>query len=95
MEAVARFLKEHGITEVESTMPDMTGNARGKFYPTNKFLAEKVAGFPNSFWYRQLTANGRKTTTTLSTRPIKIWCWSLTRTPASRPLGRRTHCSGN
>ena len=41
MEAVARFLKENDITEVESTLPDMTGNARGKFYPTRKFLAEK------------------------------------------------------
>ncbi len=56
MEAVARFLKEHGITEVESTMPDMTGNARGKFYPTNKFLAEKGGRIPEQLLVQ--TVNG-------------------------------------
>jgi glutamine synthetase len=31
MTAFEAFLKEHAITEVESTLADMTGNARGKF----------------------------------------------------------------
>lgn len=56
MEAVARFLKENNITEVESTLPDMTGNARGKFYPTNKFLAEKGGKIPESLLVQ--TVNG-------------------------------------
>jgi glutamine synthetase len=48
MEVLASFLKKHAISEVESTFPDMTGNARGKFYPTNKFLAEKQGRIPES-----------------------------------------------
>ncbi|GGK58765.1 glutamine synthetase family protein [Amphritea balenae] len=56
MEAVARFLKENNITEVESTLPDMTGNARGKFYPTNKFLSEKGGKIPESLLVQ--TVNG-------------------------------------
>ncbi|WP_286239052.1 glutamine synthetase family protein [Neptuniibacter halophilus] len=55
MEAVARFLKENAITEVESTMPDMTGNARGKFYPTKKFLAEKGGRIPETLLVQTVT----------------------------------------
>ena len=56
MEAVASFLKENAITEVESTLPDMTGNARGKFYPTQKFLDEKGGKIPESLLVQ--TVNG-------------------------------------
>jgi len=56
MEAVASFLKEHKIKEVESTLPDMTGNARGKFYPTKKFLDEKGGKIPESILIQ--TVNG-------------------------------------
>jgi glutamine synthetase len=55
MEAVERFLKENGITEVESTLPDMTGNARGKFYPTKKFLAEKGGKIPETLLVQTVT----------------------------------------
>ncbi len=55
MEAVERFLKEHNITEVESTLPDLTGNARGKFYPTKKFLAEKGGRLPESVLVQTVT----------------------------------------
>ncbi len=57
METVERFLREHGITEVESTLPDMTGNARGKFYPTNKFLAEKGGRIPESLLVQTVTGD--------------------------------------
>lgn len=57
MEAVARFLKENGITEVESTLPDMTGNARGKFYPTKKFLAEKGGRIPETLLVQTVTGD--------------------------------------
>ena len=56
MEAVESFLKQNNITEVESTLPDMTGNARGKFYPTQKFLAEDGARIPESILIQ--TVNG-------------------------------------
>ena len=55
MEAVERFLTEHGITEVESILPDMTGNARGKFYPTKKFLAETSGRLPESILVQTVT----------------------------------------
>lgn len=57
MEAVTRFLKENGITEVESTLPDMTGNARGKFYPTKKFLAEKGGRIPETLLVQTVTGD--------------------------------------
>jgi|TARA_B110000908_G_scaffold163484_1_gene210110 glutamine synthetase len=37
---IESWLKEHKITEVECLVPDMTGNARGKFIPAKKFLKE-------------------------------------------------------
>ncbi|RTE64790.1 glutamine synthetase [Amphritea opalescens] len=55
MEAVERFLKENGITEVESTLPDMTGNARGKFYPTKKYLAENGGKIPETLLVQTVT----------------------------------------
>jgi len=55
MEAVERFLKENNITEVESTLPDMTGNARGKFYPTKKYLAEKGGKIPETLLVQTVT----------------------------------------
>jgi glutamine synthetase len=55
MEAVKRFLSENGITEVESTFPDMTGNARGKFYPTQKFLSEKGGKIPETLLVQTVT----------------------------------------
>ena len=57
MEAVERFLKENFITEVESTLPDMTGNARGKFYPTKKFLAEKGGRIPETLLVQTVTGD--------------------------------------
>ena len=40
MNVVEEWLKEHHITEVECLVPDMTGNARGKFMPTDKFISQ-------------------------------------------------------
>lgn len=38
---IERWLKEHQITEVECLIPDITGNARGKFIPADKFVKEE------------------------------------------------------
>lgn len=38
---VEQWLRENSITEVECLVPDMTGNARGKFIPAKKFLKEE------------------------------------------------------
>ncbi|WP_372740185.1 glutamine synthetase family protein [Neptunomonas sp.] len=57
MEAVEKFLKENAIIEVESTLADMTGNARGKFYPTKKFLAEKGGRIPETVLVQTVTGD--------------------------------------
>ena len=38
---VEQWLRDNSITEVECLVPDMTGNARGKFIPAKKFLKEE------------------------------------------------------
>ncbi len=38
---VEQWLRDNNITEVECLVPDMTGNARGKFIPAKKFLKEE------------------------------------------------------
>ena len=35
--SLLRWLKERRITEVECLVPDITGNARGKIIPADKF----------------------------------------------------------
>lgn len=39
-ELISEWLAENAITEVECIVPDMTGNARGKFIPADKFIKE-------------------------------------------------------
>lgn len=39
-EQISQWLKEHRIIEVECVVPDMTGSARGKFIPADKFMRE-------------------------------------------------------
>ena len=60
--AIEDWLKKHNITEVECLVPDITGKARGKFIPANKFvkedsrlpegiLAQTVTGeYSDDFW---------------------------------------------
>ena len=48
MSSIELWLKENQITEVECLIPDITGNARGKFIPADKFIKEdrKAVIFP-------------------------------------------------
>ena len=39
-EEISSWLQENNITEVECLVPDLTGNARGKFIPAAKFVKE-------------------------------------------------------
>lgn len=39
-EEIRKWLRDNRITEVECLVPDMTGNARGKFIPADKFIKE-------------------------------------------------------
>lgn len=49
------WLKQHKISEVECLVPDMTGNARGKFIPANQFLAQGDPKLPESIMIQTVT----------------------------------------
>ena len=68
--AIENWLKQNNITEVECLVPDITGNARGKFIPAKKFvkedsrlpeaiLAQTVTGeYSSDFWELLGTLDG-------------------------------------
>ncbi len=43
-----RWLDEHGVTEVECLVPDLTGVARGKIVPREKFTADRGMRLPEA-----------------------------------------------
>ncbi|HSR01326.1 MAG TPA: glutamine synthetase, partial [Methylophilaceae bacterium] len=47
-EKMSVWLNEHGITEVECLLPDMTGIPRGKILPRTKFHLDKGMRLPES-----------------------------------------------
>ncbi|MFC6670635.1 glutamine synthetase family protein [Marinobacterium aestuariivivens] len=57
MDIVKKFLQQHSISEIECLVPDMTGNARGKFLPTRKFIAEPRARLPESILIQTVTGD--------------------------------------
>ena len=58
MEAeLERWLKEQGITEVECVVSDLTGIARGKISPVDKFIAEKGMRLPESILLQTVTGD--------------------------------------
>ncbi|MBE9548391.1 MAG: glutamine synthetase [Proteobacteria bacterium] len=56
MKKIDNWLKENRITEVECLVPDMTGNARGKFIPANKFVNEELH-IPESILIQTVTGD--------------------------------------
>jgi len=54
---LSSWLKKHHITEVECIISDMTGIARGKISPTNKFLNEKGMRLPESVLLQTVTGD--------------------------------------
>jgi len=55
METIKEWILENNITEVECLVPDMTGNARGKIIPANKFLKESGMKLPESLFLQTIT----------------------------------------
>jgi len=49
------WLKEHQISEVECLVPDMTGNARGKFIPAHQFISHNDPRLPESILVQTVT----------------------------------------
>ena len=54
-QAIHAWLKQHQITEVECTVPDITGNARGKFIPIEQFLNGDQPRLPESILIQSVT----------------------------------------
>ncbi len=51
------WLNERKITEVECLVPDMTGNARGKIIPADKFIAEGGMRLPETIFLQTVTGD--------------------------------------
>ena len=54
-QAIKDWLRQHQISEVECLVPDMTGNARGKFIPANQFLSRGEPRLPESIMIQSVT----------------------------------------
>ena len=54
-EVIKDWLKQHQISEVECLVPDMTGNARGKFIPAHQFLGRGEPRLPESIMIQTVT----------------------------------------
>jgi glutamine synthetase len=55
MDTVKQWLDEHHISEVEVLVPDLTGNARGKFIPAEQFLKAGEPRLPESILAQTVT----------------------------------------
>jgi glutamine synthetase len=53
--AISEWLKANKISEVECLVPDMTGNARGKFIPAHQFLHERDIKLPEAIMVQTVT----------------------------------------
>jgi len=54
-DSLESWLREHNISEVECLIPDMTGNARGKIMPADKFTADAGMRLPESLFIQTVT----------------------------------------
>ena len=54
-EEIFGWLKDHGITEVECILPDITGVARGKIIPKDKFISEPEMRLPEAVLLQTVT----------------------------------------
>jgi glutamine synthetase len=57
MEAIDQWLRENRISEVECLVPDMTGNARGKFVPADKFARNESPRLPEGVLVQAVTGD--------------------------------------
>ena len=55
MDIIDDWLQQHKISEVEALVPDLTGNARGKFIPAAQFLEQGYPRLPESILVQTVT----------------------------------------
>ncbi|OYX87843.1 MAG: glutamine synthetase, partial [Xanthobacter sp. 35-67-6] len=49
------WMVSRGITEIECTVPDLAGVARGKIMPASKFLSSPVMNLPLSVFFQTIS----------------------------------------
>lgn len=54
---IREWLRERRVTEVECLIPDMTGNARGKIIPADKFLEDGGMRLPEAIFLQTVTGD--------------------------------------
>ncbi len=57
MSSIKAWFKEHGITEVEAILPDMSGVARGKILPAEKYTQDKSMRLPEGIFLQTVTGD--------------------------------------
>lgn len=55
MDSIAQWLQDNNIAEVEAIVPDLTGNARGKFIPASQFIRGEEPRLPESILIQTVT----------------------------------------
>ena len=55
MDVIEQWLRDNNISEVEVLVPDLTGNARGKFIPAGQFLQRGYPKLPESILVQTVT----------------------------------------
>jgi glutamine synthetase len=55
--SIQSWFSEHGITEVEAIVPDMSGIARGKIMPASKYLREQSMRLPEEIFLQTVTGD--------------------------------------
>ena len=55
MSEIKQFLRDHSITEVEAIIPDMSGVARGKIMPAEKYAEDEGMRLPESIFLQTVT----------------------------------------
>ena len=53
--SIADWLRQHQVSEVECLVPDLTGNARGKFIPAHQFISHDEPRLPESILVQTVT----------------------------------------
>lgn len=55
MDVIAKWLRDNNISEIEALVPDLTGNARGKFIPAGQYLQRGYPKLPESILVQTVT----------------------------------------
>lgn len=56
-QSIQEWFERHGISEVEAIIPDMTGVARGKIVPANKYIRELGMRLPEDIFLQTVTGD--------------------------------------